>query len=140
MRTFFKLNILSLLYGCMTAVPCLLLYNTYRINDLIGLNTGTQEILFIIVTLIVYILGAVSGIYLTAKWLKNRVINMWAVLLWFPYCLVILRTFGWIFPITNEGFEPGPGGGFILIGIFAFSSIFLLFINIFCIGKRVVEE
>ncbi|SFM27637.1 hypothetical protein [Salibacterium qingdaonense] len=135
-----KLNILSLLYGCMTAVPCLLLYNTYRIDNLIGFNTGTQDIIFIIVTLIVYILGAVSGLYLTVTWLKNRIISMWTVLLWFPYCLIILRTFGWIFPITNEGLVPGPGGGFTLMGIFILSIIYLFFINIPWISKRIVEE
>ncbi|MGY4690738.1 hypothetical protein [Salibacterium sp. K-3] len=139
MRTFLKLNILSLLYGCMIAIPSLLIFNISRINRLMGLGSNIY-LIFIAVTLVVFILGAVLGTNLTDIWLKGRVISFCTVLLWFPYCLIILWIFGLVFPITNEGLDPGPGAGFLIIGVFAFSPIILILINLFGIGRGIVEE
>ena len=102
MNTFWKLNVISVLYAVMVFIPMELFTNGSRISRLIGWNFNVTTIVIGISTIVsVIIFSTIIG-YLTKTWMNNRKSSFWSVLLWLPYLVLFTFIFASLFPINQS--------------------------------------
>lgn len=115
MKTFLKINILSVLYAMGLFIPIEFLLNVYRINRLT--NMDINNILTINVIVFVLSFGAIwygtfkiYKVYRTKKKMENVI-----YIYWFLYFFIFTYIRNLFFPFTNEGDIPDPFLGWLLI-------------------------
>ena len=131
MNTFWKLNVISVLYAVMVFIPMELFTNGSRISRLIGWNFNVTTIVIGISTIVsVIIFSTIIG-YLTKTWMNNRKSSFWSVLLWLPYLVLFTFIFASLFPITNPADKGGPGDGLLILGLLILYPLYVLLLNAF---------
>lgn len=131
MNYFLKLNTVSLLYALMAAIPLELMLNVYRISRLTGWEIETVNVLTGIILVLILIGGALLHYRLTQNWLGFRKLNYLTAIMWFPYFILFLVLFAFLFPITYGGDTPNPVTGLLMmLGIMIYPFCILILNNL----------
>lgn len=133
MKSFFRLNVVSILYALMMFLPVELMVNVYRISRLTNWTMDTVNLLTGLLVLVEITAGSLLLISITKKWLGRRKANYWTVILWMPYFVFFLYIFVSLFPITYGGDDPNPVTGFFIIGGLIGHPIYIFLLNLFVI-------
>ncbi|WP_404328600.1 hypothetical protein [Mesobacillus maritimus] len=131
MKTFFKINGISILYALMLLIPIELLLNVLRISRITGWNLNVVWMVMGISAVVSFILLSSIIFYFTKKLLNNRKSSFWSVLLWLPYHILFIFIFASLFPVTNPADEGGPGDGIIILGFLFFYPFIVFVLNSF---------
>ncbi|WP_206098826.1 hypothetical protein [Paenibacillus paeoniae] len=117
MKYFWKLNLVSAIFGLLLFLCAELMVNVYRISRVweweLGTVVSSVDRINIGVAAIVPILGA----FIVWKWLDGRVACYWSLLLWIPYFVLFVSLFAQLFPMTYQGDHPAPVTGLIIIAM-----------------------
>ncbi|OCA87940.1 hypothetical protein A8F94_08925 [Bacillus sp. FJAT-27225] len=130
MNDILKLNAISILYAFIILIPIELMLNTYRIDRLTGMDSQTVSTITDIAGLIIAIAGGFLAYFFSKKWLGQRKIRFWSILLWLPYFALFQYIIGALFPITHGGDEISAGAGLLALGVMFLFPLYILFINI----------
>lgn len=131
MNYFLKLNAASMLYALMAVIPLELMLYVYRISRLTGWEIGTVNILTSAILMILLIGGTILLFKLTEKWLGHRKLNYLTAIMWFPYFILFLVLFAFLFPITYGGDTPNPVTGLLMmLGIMIYPFCILILNNL----------
>jgi hypothetical protein len=131
MKFFWKLNIVSSLFAFVLFVSIELQVNFYRIWRLTGWEGNTVNIGIFAIHFVGLILSTILFYFLIKKWLEGKKESYWSIILWFPYLILLLFLFSYMFPITNRGEKPAPVSGLIIIGQLFIYPLYLLLIIYF---------
>lgn len=137
-KYFFKLNMISILYGLMFFFPFVLMANVYRMSRLTNWDINTINILIGITILIIFIGCTFLLFFLTKRWLNGHKTKFFIVLLWLPYLVLFSYINAALFPITHPGDKPNPVTGLILLGGLILYPIYILGLNF--ISSPDIEE
>ncbi|WP_188206656.1 hypothetical protein [Alkalibacillus aidingensis] len=140
MTTFWKVNVISVMYAVTIFIPIELFVNVSRISRLTGWELNVVGIMVGVCVIVSVLLLSVAIIYLTKMWLRNRKSTYWSVLLWLPYFILFILTFASLFPINNPADQGGPGDGIIILGLIIFYPLFILVLNTFSTFTSVAEH
>lgn len=132
MKFFLKLNVVSIVFAVVLGISIELQLNFYRIWRITGWEVDTVNGLIGVIHLIGFILSTIFFALLISKWLEGKYASFWAVILWFPYLVLFVLLFGYLFPITNRGEMPAPVSGLIIIAQLMMYPIYLAFVTAFC--------
>ncbi|WP_146825019.1 hypothetical protein [Alicyclobacillus suci] len=130
MKRLFKVNIVSAVYGFLFFIAFELIANGYRISRL-GAWDG-RNVFHLIYLFDFIVLPLLLAIFLYAK-NKFKYSSYWSIILWAPYTVIFMISFGQIFPLTYRGDSTGPGFGFIMALLFVFYIAYMFIMNF--IGK-----
>ncbi|CAG9621277.1 hypothetical protein [Sutcliffiella rhizosphaerae] len=126
MKTFIKINAVSIFYAILLFVPFILMINVYRISRLTGMDIELVN-LFITGTLVLAIIaGTFCMMNLRKIRLSGSKANYFTAILWIPYFFVFMYTFANALPITYGGDKPNPVTGLFLMGSFIIYPIYIL--------------
>lgn len=125
MKFFMKLNVLSIIYAFAFFVNVELMFNVYRISRITEWNLGAVVKTTGIFTVIWFIVCAVLFYYLLKHWMEGRRDSFWAIFLWFPYYVLFILSFAYLFPYTYGGDKSNPASGLIAIGEIIFYPVYL---------------
>ncbi|MGM0901621.1 MAG: hypothetical protein ACQEXB_11080 [Bacillota bacterium] len=140
MKTFFKINGISILYALMLLIPIELLINVSRIGRIMGWNLNTVWKVIGISAVVSFILLSSIIFYLTKKGLNNRKASFWSVLLWIPYHILFIFIIASLFPIKNPADEGGPGDGIIILGLIFIYPFIVFVLNAFSVYSSAPEN
>ncbi|MFC9540063.1 hypothetical protein ACFTQ7_09300 [Lysinibacillus sp. NPDC056959] len=136
MNYFFKLNVVSMLYGLIFFISLEMQVNYYRIVRL----TGWEGQYFDTVVLVIHAVGfvvATNALYmLTYKWIAHRRLVYWTTIFWMPYTAFFIFICVNVYPITYRGDIPGPAQGFILFAMLLFYPFYIGILNIICYHSK----
>jgi len=141
MKFFLKLNTVSALYAFVLFISIELQVNFYRIWRLTGWQVNTVDIVIGVIHFAGFISTLFLFYFLISNWLEGRKASYWSVILWFPYLIIFVILFAFIFPITHPGDKPAPVSGLIIMAQLISYPFYLLCINF--VGREsgtVVEE
>ena len=139
-KYFLKLNVASLVFAIVLGISIELQLNFYRIWRMTGWEVDTVNGFIAVIHLIGFILSTIVFALLINKWLEGKYASFWAVILWFPYLILFVLLFGYLFPITNRGDMPAPVSGIIIIAQLIMYPIYLAFVTAFCTTFALVNE
>ncbi|MEC0371534.1 hypothetical protein [Paenibacillus chibensis] len=128
MRTFLKLNLISMLYAITFFILTELLVNVYRLERLSGyehMNTLIDGVM-----LIIMILAPVAFYYLTQRLLRQRKSKYAAAFLWIPYYVLAIGAFALMLPLTDPQEQPLPAAGLIIIALGLLLPVLITMINV----------
>ncbi|MBY0095739.1 hypothetical protein [Mesobacillus maritimus] len=131
MRTFLKVNMISIMYALMLLIPIELVINVSRIGRITGWNLNVVWKLVGMSAFVSFILLSSINFYLTKKWLNKRKSSFWSLLLWLPYHILFIFIIASLFPVTNPADEGGPGDGLIILGLLFIYPFFVFVLNAF---------
>ncbi|CAM3325015.1 hypothetical protein FITA111629_15725 [Filibacter tadaridae] len=131
MNTFWKLNVISVLYAVMIFIPIELFINVSRISRLTGWDFDVINKVIGVSAIVSVILLSAFIHYLTKAWLYNRKSSFWSVLLWLPYLILFIFIFASLFPITKPADKGGPGDGILILGCLILYPLYVLLLNAF---------
>ncbi|WP_075618920.1 hypothetical protein [Paenisporosarcina indica] len=140
MKYFLKLNVVSLLFAIVIGISIELQLNFYRIWRLTGWEADTVNGVIAGLHLIGFVLSTIVFVFLISKWLEGKKSSFWAVILWFPYLILFIALFSYLFPITNQGEMPAPVSGLIIIAQLIMYPIYLVMVTAFCTTSALVIE
>jgi len=141
MKFFLKVNVVSIVYAVVLGISIELQLNFYRIWRLTGWEVDIVDGFIGVIHLIGFVLSTIVFAFLISKWLEGKYASFWAVILWFPYLILFVLLFGYLFPITNRGDMPNPASGLIIIGQLILYPIYLVFVTAFCTKSAMdIEE
>ncbi|MCS0825344.1 hypothetical protein NX029_15575 [Cytobacillus firmus] len=127
---FLKVNIESMLYALMIAIPIQLMLNVCRISRLTEWTIDTVNIVSSVIIISGFILCSVFLINLTKRWLSETKAWYCNVILWLPYVVLFLYMTTSLFPITYQGDVPNTASGLMAIGALAVFPFYILLISL----------
>lgn len=133
MKFFLKLNVVSALYALLFFISIELHVNFYRICRLTGWEGTTVNKVTMGIHLIGLIITTMIVFFLIREWLEGKKSSLWSIIFWVPYMVLFVRTFAFLFPITDRGEIPTPATGLIIIFEFIFYLCYLFVIHFFTI-------
>ena len=132
MNYFFKLNVVSMLYGLIFFISLEMQVNYYRIVRL----TGWEGQYFDIMHAVGFVVATIALYMLTDKWIAHRRLVYWTTIFWMPYTALFMFIFVNVYPITYRGDMPGPAQGFILFAMLLFYPFYIGTLNIICYHSK----
>ncbi|MEK4713938.1 hypothetical protein [Sporosarcina sp. FSL K6-5500] len=142
MKFFLKLNMVSALYAFALFISIELQVNYYRIWRLTGWQVNAVDIVIGVIHFAGFISTLFLFYFLISNWLEGRKASYWSVILWFPYLILLVIIFLFLFPVTYPGDKSAPVSGLIIISQLISYPFYLLFINFICreLGTGVEEK
>lgn len=116
-KYFMKLNVISILYALLLFILIEFQVNIYRMIRITGWDGDQVNTAVTILSWVFFLFTTGGYIWLTAKWLGPRKLNLLVMLLWLPYFYLMITVFARLFPITNPGETPLPAIGLIFLAM-----------------------
>lgn len=132
MNYFYKLNVVSMLYGLMFFTSLEIQVNYYRIVRLTGWEGQYFDIIVLLVHGVGFVVATIVLYMLTFKWIAHRLLVYWTTVFWLPYTALFIFIFANMYPITNQGDMPAPVQGLILFAILLFYPFYIGTLNMIC--------
>lgn len=124
MRTFLRFSLICMVYAFILFIVAEGMVNRGRIQDITGYSFEQIDRFILVGTLILVGLLTCLCIYLTKLWLTGRGIALWSVILWFPFWLIFILGFAYLFPNYNQ-YDNNPASGLIIIGMILFYPLYV---------------
>ncbi|MGE7909684.1 hypothetical protein [Lysinibacillus xylanilyticus] len=132
MNYFYKLNVVSMLYGLMFFISLEIQVNYYRIVRLTGWEGQYFDIIVLLVHGVGFVVATIVLYKLTFKWIAHRLLVYWTTVFWLPYTALFIFIFVNMYPITNQGDMPAPVQGLILFAMLLFYPFYIGTLNMIC--------
>jgi len=132
MNYFYKLNVVSMLYGLMFFFSLEIQVNYYRIVRLTGWEGQYFDIIVLLVHGVGFVVATIVLYKLTFKWIAHRLLVYWTTVFWLPYTALFIFIFANMYPITSQGDMPAPVQGLILFAMLLFYPFYIGTLNMIC--------
>ncbi|MCW2279177.1 hypothetical protein EDD73_13132 [Heliophilum fasciatum] len=124
-QRFLRLNGISILYAFVLFIAVEPLLNGYRIQMLTGLPLSRLETASTILYLFGFIVSSFVFPIITNKWMKGHKVAFLSTVLWFPYWVLFMLLFAFLFPNHHPSDDDNYGAAFLIMGSLIFYPFYI---------------